>query len=132
VKNEWRKSEPSTVVTATEEMRNGDEYDGAKGCGGERVPETSAENLQLHKDPPANERANDSQNDVRDAAEAAATRDLSRKPSGNQTDQQPADDSAGVLEIKDMFIEKNGGHWQNHCASCKGWIVFKAGSMAND
>jgi len=71
------------MAVDTEKMRDGNENHRAEGGGGKRIPETSAEDLQLNKNPPANERANDSKSDIRDASEAAPPRDFPREPASN-------------------------------------------------
>jgi len=109
------------ALTAAEEMRDGDENHGAEGGSRERIPEASSEDSKLGKNPAADEGANDSKNNVGDAAKAAPARDFSRKPSRDQADQQPANDPAAVLEVKDMFIEENGAQSWKHFTSCTSW-----------
>src|SRR5260370_27443693 len=107
--------------TAAEEMRDGNKNHCAQRCSSKRVPKASAEYSEFHENPTANKGAYDSKNNVRDAAEAAAARNFSREPTGDQADQQPADDPAAVFEVNDMFIEKNGAPSCKHFASCASW-----------
>src|SRR5260370_16575125 len=107
----------SMAVTAAEEMGDGNKNHCAQRCSSKRVPKAAAEYSEFHENPAANEGANDSKNNVRDAAEPAAARDFSREPAGNQADQQPADDPAAVFEVNDMFIEKNGAPSSKHFPS---------------
>src|SRR5260370_10454119 len=111
----------SMAVTAAEEMGDGNKNHCAQRCSSKRVPKASAEYSEFHENPTANKGAYDSKNNVRDAAEAAAARNFSREPTGDQADQQPADDPAAVFEVNDMFIEKNGAPSCKHFASCASW-----------
>ena len=68
----------SVVGVASEKVGDGDEDYCAKSCGCERVPESEAMNVEPREHPAADERTHEAENDVRDAAETAAARDLSR------------------------------------------------------
>src|SRR5215472_868230 len=74
-----------------EKMGDGDENHRAKCGSGNRVQKTSAKNFKLHKDPAANKRTNEAKNNVRDATEAAAASNFSRKPSRDQAHEKPPD-----------------------------------------
>src|SRR5260370_25343852 len=111
----------SMAVTAAEEMGDGNKNHCAQRCSSKRVPKAAAEYSEFHENPTANEGANDSKNNVRDAAEAAAARDFSSEPSGNQADQQPADDPAAVFEVNDTFIAKNSAPSRKHFTACASW-----------
>src|SRR5580658_5710797 len=95
-------------------MGNQHEENGADGGGGERIKKASAENTKAHEDPAADKRADDAENDVGDAAEAAATRDFSGEPSGNQADDDPAPEAVWEVDRNtfrlDQGAEKCGGH----------------------
>ena len=92
------------VRVTGEKMGDGDQDDRPERCGGERVPEAAAENSELHEDPATDERAYQTENDVCDAAEAAAARDLPREPASDEANQEPADDSVPVLDYEDLRI----------------------------
>src|SRR5712664_2723858 len=81
----------------TEKMRDGNENHGAQRCGREGVKKSAAENSQLHKNPAADVGADQSQNNVRDAAVAAAARQFPREPSGHETEEKPGDE---VVRLK--------------------------------
>src|SRR2546430_10225936 len=57
--------------------------------GRKRIPKTAAENSELHKNPAADKGADQSENNIRDTAKAAAPRDFSSEPAGDETDQNP-------------------------------------------
>src|SRR5207247_3791508 len=63
--------------------------DRAERHGREQIPETAAENSELHKNPAADKGADQSENNIRDTAKAAAPRDFSSEPAGDETDQNP-------------------------------------------
>jgi hypothetical protein len=76
-------------------MRDENENDGADGGGSKRIQKSAAINFELYENPSADERTDDSQDNVRDAAKAAAARDFSGKPSGDEADENPAPESSG-------------------------------------
>jgi len=76
-------------MAASEEMRDGNKNDGAQSGRRQRIPKTSTKNSEFHEDAPANEGANDPENDVRDASKAAATRDFPCEPTSYQADEYP-------------------------------------------
>src|SRR5260370_39913274 len=80
-------------MIASEKMRDRDENHRPKCCGGKGIPKAAAENSKLHENPTADERANDSQDDVRNAAEAPAPRNLSCEPSGDQPKESPREEA---------------------------------------
>src|SRR6266581_4859091 len=82
-----------SALRAAKEMGDGNENDGAERRGRERVKKTAAPNPELGEDPAAEEGADQTENDVRDAAEAAATRDLSREPARDQAKEKPRDNT---------------------------------------
>src|SRR6266481_5400724 len=82
-----------SAVWAAEEVGDGNENNGTERRGRERVKKTAAPNPELRKNPAAEEGSDQAENDVRDAAEAAATRDLSRKPAGDQAKEKPRDNT---------------------------------------
>ena len=69
-------SEKFLLLAATEEMRDGDEYYGAQRRCGQGVEEAAAKDSKFDEDPAPKVRANQSQNDVGEATEAAAARDF--------------------------------------------------------
>src|SRR5712692_8572268 len=106
------------MVAATgEEMRDRDENDGAESCRGERIPEAATEDSELHEDPAAKKRADQSEDNVGDATEAAATCDLSREPAGDKTNQQPANHSVPELNDKELRIHRKRRKESKHFAS---------------
>src|SRR5712664_1267936 len=88
-KNKWPELAHSTIVAADKKVGDGDEDDRTQRCRSQRIPEASAEDTQLDKNPSADKGANDSQDDVRDAAETAAARDFSCEPASDQSDENP-------------------------------------------
>src|SRR5260370_41971251 len=86
---EQRKPENSMMAIAAEKMGDGNENHGAQRGSGEGVPETTAKNSEFHEHPATNEGTHDSKNDVRDAAETAATCDFSCQPPGGQSNENP-------------------------------------------
>src|SRR6266446_8688204 len=82
-----------SALRAAKEMGDGNENDGAERRGRERVKKTAAPNPELRKNPAAEEGSDQAENNVRDAAETAATRDLSRKPAGDQAKEKPRDNT---------------------------------------
>src|SRR5437667_10643183 len=76
-------------VAVGKEMGDGDENHRAERRGRERIPETAAENSELHKNPAADKGADQSENNIRDTAKAAAPRDFYSEPAGDETDQNP-------------------------------------------
>src|SRR6266850_5829599 len=91
-KNKWPELAHSTIVTADKEVGDGDENDRTQRCCSQRVEESAAKNSELGEDPAAEVGANQAEHDVCDAAEAAAARNLSSEPSGDQTEKKPRDD----------------------------------------
>ena len=77
-------------------MGYGYDDDGAYGGGGEAVEEavSVADNVKLGENPAADYAADESENDVGDAAEAAAAGNFSGEPAGEQAEHQPADQRA--------------------------------------
>src|SRR5260370_38725207 len=69
----------------------------AERCGRRGVKNPPAENSQLHEAPAADVGADQSQNNVRDAAVAAAARQFPREPSGHETKEKPRDE---VVRLK--------------------------------
>jgi hypothetical protein len=62
---------------------------------GKRKKKSAAENSKLGEDPAANERANQTEDDVGDATEAAASGKFSSEPTSDQSKQKPGDNAAG-------------------------------------
>src|SRR5271169_4912777 len=95
-------------------MGDEDKEDGANGSCRERIQEAAAPYAEAHENPSADERADDAKNNVGDAAEAAAARDFSGKPSGDKADDDPAPESAGEINRNtlclDQSAKKRGGH----------------------
>src|SRR6202521_1492151 len=86
-----RKSRASMLIVAGKKMRDRDEdHRAERGCG-ERIEEAAAQNAQLAKDPAAEIGADQAEHDIRDAAKAAAAREFSGQPPGDQSDEQPID-----------------------------------------
>ena len=86
------------VRIARKKMNDGDKDHSAKSGCGERVPESAAQDPKFHKHPAADERADQSEDDVRDAAKATATRNFSRQPTGDKPNQDPIKKSMGKSE----------------------------------
>jgi len=89
---------------AGEKMGDRDENHSAKGCGSKRVPKAEAVNVELYENPATDEGTDQAKNNIGDAAEAAAARDLPREPSCDEANQEPADDAVSVLENEDLRI----------------------------
>ena len=81
------------MAVAAEEMRDGNEDHSAQRGSRKRVPETSAKDFQLDKNPAADEGSDNSQNDVRNAAKAAAARDFSCEPTADEANEDPIEES---------------------------------------
>src|SRR5260370_35518968 len=79
----------SCSVVRAKQMRDGNENHGAQRCCPERVKVSAAKNSQLRENPAPDVGANQGQQNIPDAAEAAAARNFSCKPSRNQTEKQP-------------------------------------------
>lgn len=105
------------VGIARKKMGDGDKDNRAKCCGRERIPEAASKNSKLHENPAADEGTDQPEHDVGDASEATATRDFSRKPAGDEADQEPSDDSVPVLDDKDLRVGENGKKEKVHFAS---------------
>ncbi len=67
-------------------MRDGHENDRSQRGGCQRVEKAAAKNSKFCKNPAAEVRTDQSENDIRYAAEAAAARKFSRKPAGHQAE----------------------------------------------
>ena len=76
----------SVLCATTKKMRYGDEDDRAECRRRKRIQKTAAKDSKFSKHPAANERTNQTENDVCDAAEAAAARQFSGKPPGEQAE----------------------------------------------
>jgi len=81
------------MIAANEKMSDGDENNRTERRGRKRIPEPSAENPQLDENPAADEGANDSQDDIRNAAKPAAARDFSSEPTGDQANKDPIEET---------------------------------------
>src|SRR6266581_1128197 len=104
-------------MIASEKMRDRDEDDRPKCGGGKGIPKAAAEDPQLDENPAADEGANDSQNDVRNAAEAPAPRNLSCEPSGDQADQQPSPESVRHCNPDTPKLDQHSQRYCRHSAS---------------
>src|SRR5258708_39020131 len=109
------------MAIAAEKMGDGNENHGAQRGSGEGVPETAAKNSEFHERPATNEGTHDSKNDVRDAAETAATRDFSCQPAGDQADQQPSPES--VRDCNPDTSDLAQGN-QCECGHSASWHTF--------
>src|SRR4029077_9630495 len=101
-----RKSAASMLIMTGKKMRDGDEDHRAERGRRERVKESAAKNAQLAKDPSTEICAYQTKHDVREAAEAATSRNFSRQPPGNQSDDQPIDIPVPVFNHDDSSIEQ--------------------------
>src|SRR6266481_1519038 len=107
-------------IVAGKKMSDGDEDYRAEGGRCERIEEPAAKNAQLGKDPSAQIRADHAEHDIRYTAEAAAARNFSRKPPGNQADQQPIDEPVTIFDNDDVGIERQSKQSYKHHASFGG------------
>lgn len=81
------------IGAAREKMSDGDKNHCAESGSGEGIEKAAIAraNAELAKDPAAQDRADETENDVRDAPETPPPRDLSGKPSGDKADEDPAE-----------------------------------------
>ena len=93
--DEMRLNPELWLCAATENMRDSDENYCAESGSGEGKKETASEDAELGEDPAADERANQTKDDVGDAAEAASARELTGEPAGDKAEEQPGDNAAG-------------------------------------
>jgi hypothetical protein len=100
-------------------VRYQNEQNGTDGSGCEGIEKAPAEDAKLHEYPSADEGADNSKNYVRDAAEAATARDFSGEPSGDQTDDDPAPESAGECDPKTARLVQRAHQKDGHSASMK-------------
>ena len=88
-------------------MSDGDENYRAEGGGGQADRETAAEDSEFHEDPAAEDGADQAEDDVGDAAVAAAAGNFSGEPAGDQADDDPADQAALRIRLNDdAFLKK--------------------------
>jgi hypothetical protein len=93
---EKKRSVAASVMGFTsEEMGDGDKDYCTKRSRGKRVPEAAAEDSQLGENPAADKGTDQAQNNISDAAEAAAARDFSREPAGDQAQEKPRHNAVG-------------------------------------
>src|SRR6266436_1467720 len=107
-------------IVAGKKMGDGDEDYRAEGGRCKRIEEPAAKNAQLGKDPSAQIRADQAEHDIRYTAEAAAARNFSREPPGNQANQQPIDEPVTVFDNDDVGIERQSKQSYKHHASFGG------------
>src|SRR6266436_7586000 len=107
-------------IVAGKKMGDGDEDYRAEGGRCKRIEEPAAKNAQLGKDPSTQIRADQAEHDIRYTAEAAAARNFSRKPPGNQANQQPIDEPVTVFDNDDVGIERQSKQSYKHHASFGG------------
>src|SRR5580704_17083942 len=103
-------------------MRDQHEQDGSNRCGGQRIKKASAENAQAHVNPSANEGADNAKNNVGDAAKAAAARNFSVQPSGDEADDDPAPESGGAVERNTLGLAQGAKKSDGHSASKKNLV----------
>src|ERR1700731_5405178 len=107
------------VRTADEQVHDEYEYDGADRSCGKGIEKTPAEDAKLDEDPAADERADDAEDDVGDAAVTAAAREFPGEPSGDEADDNPADDALLPADDYDALLDEIeiAGKQCKHCAS---------------
>ena len=94
-------------------MRDGHENNRSQRGGRQRVEKAAAEDSKFRENPAAEVRADQTQNNVRYASEAAAPRKFSREPAGNHRER----------------IDQPASHQQEHTCA-EGCIVVPTGSCS--
>ena len=93
---------------AGEKVNDNDEQHGADGRGGERVEPAAVAraDFKFAENPPAKDGTNQAEKNVSETAVAAASRDFSRQPTGDEAEQNPADETAINDDAKDLIHVK--------------------------
>jgi hypothetical protein len=92
------------------------EYDGADGCGSERIEEAAGSSayFELTENPAAEDRADQAEQDVCEAPIAAAASDFSSEPARDEAEKDPAYETTIDYNTKDLIhvreCEKSGEH----------------------
>jgi len=89
-------------------MGDGDKnYSAECGCR-EGKEKAAAEDAKFRKDPPADYGADQAEDDVGDAAEAASTREFSGEPTSDEAEEEPSDDATRPpLDDHSSLLKKN-------------------------
>src|ERR1700722_7546525 len=98
-------------------MHDGDQDNCAERCCSQRVEEAAAKDAQFDEDPTAEQGADQTQNNIRDAAITLAAGDFSCQPSGDQSDDNPTDQSAFVCDDDAIVINSLKKNTGKHRAS---------------
>src|SRR4051794_33189060 len=95
-------------------MSYGHDNNGADGGSRQAIDETRpvTRDAELAEHPATQNAADQSENNVGDAAEATAARKFSREPAGNQTDQEPANNRMAhpCVVFVDFRLKQRGEH----------------------
>src|SRR5579863_5196808 len=81
---------------------NRDQDDGSNSCCRNAVKQASSANIEFRENPAAENGAHHAKDDVGYATKAAAARDGSGQPAGDQADDHPSDHGLGNVERKDV------------------------------
>ena len=113
--------EYGSAAAAGEEACYDDQEHGADGRGSKRINESSAEDSELREEPSSENRPNEPQNNVCDAAEAVSARDFPRQPARDQADEEPANQAMAKFNDPYACLKRS----RKHRASRKGkfWLV---------
>jgi hypothetical protein len=95
-----------TIVTADKEVRDGNQDDSAESGSRQRVKKSASKNSEFDEDPSAEVGADQAKHYVSDAAKAAAARDFSRQPSGDQAKEQPRNKTVRLEPDSDCLLRK--------------------------
>src|SRR5579885_3762467 len=106
-------------------MDDGNEDDGSDGGRSERIPESAAEDPELQEEPAADKRPNNPEDDVRDAAVAAAASEFASKPAGDEPNENPADETLLPADDNNAFLEQHGESGKHGASlASKGWGIL--------
>src|SRR5690348_10229062 len=106
----------SVLGTAGKQMNDRNQHHGAERRRSQRVDKTSSKNAELGKNPSADDRADEAENDVRDAAVAAATGEFAGQPARHQPEEEPRKQRPGPPEDH-SFCEERRNPQQQHESS---------------
>ena len=112
-----RRVEVLVRSAAGKDARDRYEQDRADRGGGEAAKEPKRDDTQARENPAADYRADETQNNVGDAAEAAAAGDGTGEPSSDEADENPPEDAVG-FDVNDPAVLR-GGKLLKYCCDRK-------------
>jgi hypothetical protein len=96
----------SVVVATAKEMGDGDKDYRAQRSRRQRIQKAASEKSKLHENPATDIGTDQAKYDVRNASEAPATRDFSGKPTGNETEEKPGDETVRLEPHSNGLLRK--------------------------